>query len=285
MRWAVLALAVFVWGCGGAVAAEGPHDPPYPEVWGREMPWPSHVREWQAVSVHERGDGEILIAFRDHDFLPDEPTDDIEESGVLEFFGGTLSMETDAFNAAITYPQMTDRPFDLYKTFVELPGGVSVFNTWRDRTDEELCPRSIGPALASHIRSPADPKKLKKAYAKLVLAVLDRQHFREIDLPPHCRKSDAPPPEAGPYVERVISLRFFLHVLRDGTILAIGRERPVAIRFRTDLSSPFFATTERFFGIDRATVDDIIDGSFDPVRIRDVVERYIEKIKSERKSK
>ena len=108
MRRAMLALAVFVWGCGGAVAAEGPHYPPYPEVWGREMPWPSHVREWQAPSVHERDDGEILIAFRDHEFPPSEPADDIEESGVLEFFGGTLTMGPDAFNAAITHPQMTD---------------------------------------------------------------------------------------------------------------------------------------------------------------------------------
>ena len=118
-----------------------------------------------------------------------------------------------------------------------------------------------------------------------MIAVLDWQHFRKIDLPSHCRKSDAPAPKAGPYVERVISLRFFLHILRDGTIFAIGRERPVAIRFRTDLSSPFFDKADRFFSIDRAVYYDMRDGVFDPARIRDAVELYIEKIISDRKSK
>ncbi len=237
--------------------------PPYPEVWGRFLPDPPKDSRWRRVSVHEREDGEILIAFREKKFGGISPGETV---GAMEFFGGDVNMGKEAYTHAVkALPKFVISPFN---TRLGIEPRLSVLSS--DNTDEEDCYSSFWAMLLRHQKYLNEPDAFPYISTKSIIYVHPKPRYFDIS-----RGCGNKTPNV-PYEERVVALSFYFFPLREHSFLAYAWNANLIIRFDRNLSTTFIHKNKtKMFMFDWNTIANFRRSSRDPSEQRDAVEAFL----------
>lgn len=249
MRILLLALAVAALAGTGRPAAAADY-PPYPDVWGRELPAPAG-RIVNGFYLRDKGNGDYVLTYTDHLVDADGNLKAGSDWSRLDFFagsGGPISEDAaDEIRRALPLP----RPR------VQSRGGI-----WLYVPDERQVkpfsrePKGVG-CWVNYAGSLVLRDKAEKVLAdKVVLRLLEAPERREYW--DSCQRGT----DSLSYDARVDGLSFVLYPLKDGTFLAEGSSAPFLIRFRPDLTSPFIDAHPDLFLVDTVDVDRVVKAAY-----------------------
>ena len=234
---------------GGAQAQNAPAKkyPPYPDIWGREMPTPAG-RRFSSTGVYDFGNGDFLLILAHG---PSDPKLSLTASNVgwarMEFFGGNSSpisvAELDRFDKLYKRAPIIGI---LDSDLLRLPLGHRMKFGSREFGGANC---SVNYATTMNLLNDDD-----KIVATRMVMWLHKEPVRR----PYWRYCG--PPDGGPdhYFAKVDSLAFSPYYMRDETFLARGYENPFVIRFRPDLTSPFIDKHPNLFIVETAIIDRIV---------------------------
>ena len=244
----VIAAAALALGLGPvpAVAEEPPTGeasepfPPYPDVWGRELPYPADGSYYLDQEVFEAPDGRVIVNIAAHPQGSNE-----FEYRVLDFFSGEMR----AIDAKTAY----DIAFGgEYKLLHEWRLNLADRGRLRYRSDRvDNCP------ITYDIHYIEYDRKGKVVADKMLIHLYDRPV--RVDVDRHCEISGG----RGHFHQNWRQLGTSFAPLKDGTFLAYEHSYelyngPFIIRFDPDLNSPFI-DNQRLFLLDHQVVMDLVD--------------------------
>ncbi len=269
--FAVLLLAAAIAGPGAAFAAEDAAKvvrkyPPYPDVWGRLLPFPNDGSYYISAKAYERDDGHILIKTYSGSKLGDQK----HIFHVLDFFTGRFKEDKSGIDF-LRHPK--------YRRLLEfdltLPDGSRIehknesFSNCRETWDVHIVKRARDGQITAD---------------KMLLALYDRPVRTGIMR--HCALSEG----ADHYIAKWRQLEPAFALLRDGTVLAYDIGSVFSIRLDGDLRSPFLTHNPKLFLVDREEVLTIVKQALrrpgPPLQnVDDAVYDYLMKLKKQRKGK
>ncbi len=265
---AVMAAAALALGLGLALAvAEEPQAteaakpfPPYPEVWGRELPYPADGSYYIHQEVFEASDGRLIVDIAASPLRSDE-----FEFRVLDFFSGEMRIIDKETHYDIRSGGKHKR---LYALDIELADGGRL--TYESR-------RVSNCTVTYNIHYVKRDKEGKIVADKMLLHLYDRPVRVGVD--PYCEISG----DRAHFHQNWRQVGLAFAPLKDGTFLAY--DGPFIIRFDPDLNSPFI-DNKRLFLLDRAVVMDLVDEAFardgpSLQNIDDVIYDYLIKLREE----
>lgn len=259
MRWfvaaAVLLTSVLTSVCEAAQEAETPEKyPPYPEVWGRELP-KAGVKH-NLVDLYSDPTGRVVVFF--HELSPEK----LGSEMIMDFFSGDIRKAKEGEEAS--WRKRTEENPQKYKTQQhELVFGPNDFV----RSDS----RHFLGKYREHnfnyriwrVDDILNPSIIK--FDKMLFVVLDDPITIEQDI----RSFVDIEPRNITY--RVMAPWVFFLSLEDGTFLVASDELPAVIRMRPDLTSPFFRN-QKYFLIETSVIDAIEEReAFDLQQSNDLV--------------
>ena len=254
---AALALGL---GLAPAVAEEPPAGeasepfPPYPDVWGRELPYPGDG----CYSIHP--DGRVIVSIYASPLRSDE-----FEYRVLDFFSGEMR----TIDKKISYDiRSGGKHKRLYALDIELADGGRL--TYKSH-------RVSNCTVTYNIHYVKRDRDGEIVADKMLLYLYDRPV--RVDVNPYCEISS----DRAHFHQNWRQVGLAFAPLKDGTFLAY--DGPFIIRFDPDLNSPFI-DNKRLFLLDRAVVMDLVDEAFardgpSLQNIDDVIYDYLIKLREE----
>lgn len=233
--------------------------PPYPDVWGRVLPFPDDGRyddrEFAAgravffMSPYEDADGRVLFAILSND----GSRPNVRGTHLFDFFAGTFRTLLETTNFAVARKFRWPAPDDAhrYRKLEHLHGPalgwtmpdgnrlsyviISRF-TCRHEWDYEYFRISRRDGKGRHV------SLAEKVLIRLFSEPVERR------VPGRCRSRGR---EDAVYLAKWRQLVGVFAPLADGTILFHNDSSPIILRFRRDFTSPHIAADPKLFLIDR----------------------------------
>lgn len=268
--------------------ATEPKYPPYPDVWGRELPVPEEVYRWATYDafgniipmpvpvrsdIYLAPDGEVLIQYtwlkeitlwnEEHEY----------ERRTLTFFGAEnrAISKNDMFQL-----QMPSRPGGPYKEMgvrgLHLADGevVSARDIFRGR----LCTSNFGNSIVTW--RPVSGEAT--SYAPFDTQTVDKMLFHVLEQPTRMTVGISCEEDEVQTSFENLGLGKFTP-LKDGTFLAVSTRH--IIRFRDDLTSPYIDNHPRILLVDTKTINAIADKARTPnekQRANDLIGRHLQSL-------
>ena len=234
--------------------------PPYPEVWGRELPYPGDDSYSIHQEVFEAPDGRVIV-----DIYASPLRSDEFEFRVLDFFSGEMRTIDKKTSYDIRSGGKHKR---LYTLDIELADGGRL--TYESR-------RVSNCTVTYNIHYVKRDRDGEIVADKMLLHLYDRPVRVGVD--PYCEISS----DRAHFHQNWRQVGLAFAPLKDGTFLAY--DGPFIIRFDPDLNAPFI-DNKRLFLLDRAVVMDLVDEGFardgpSLQNIDDVIYDYLIKLREE----
>ena len=252
--------------------------PPYPDVWGREMPTSAGQRH-STTFVDHFGNGDFLLIHANRHVDPKTgETMKPVTWGRMEFFGGnhrTISVD-EVKRLGKIYKRVRIVGI-LNSDLLRLPFGHRLQFGSREFGGANC---SVNYATTMNLLNDDD-----KIVATRMVMWLHKEPVRR----PYWRYCG--PPDGGPdhYFAKVDSLAFSPYYMRDETFLARGYENPFVIRFRPDLTSSFIDKHPNLFLVETAIIDRIVRRAYKRPGFRiqnanDVLQQYLLKLQRKKET-
>ena len=234
--------------------------PPYPDVWGRELPYPGDGSYSIHQEVFEAPDGRVIVSIYASPLRSDE-----FEYRVLDFFSGEMR----TIDKKISYDiRSGGKHKRLYALDIELADGGRL--TYKSH-------RVSNCTVTYNIHYVKRDRDGEIVADKMLLYLYDRPV--RVDVNPYCEISS----DRAHFHQNWRQVGLAFAPLKDGTFLAY--DGPFIIRFDPDLNSPFI-DNKRLFLLDREVVMDLVDEAFardgpSLQNIDDVIYDYLIKLREE----
>ena len=263
---AALALGL---GLAPAVAEEPPAGeasepfPPYPDVWGRELPYPGDGSYSIHQEVFEAPDGRVIVSIYASPLRSDE-----FEYRVLDFFSGEMR----TIDKKISYDiRSGGKHKRLLEWNLNLADG--------GRLENESSGRFGSCTVTYDLHFVKRNRNGEVVADKMLLYLYDRPV--RVGIVPYCEISG----DRAHFHQNWQQIEPAFAPLKDGTFLAYDTRGPFIVRFDPDLNAPFI-DNKRLFLLDRAVVMDLVDEAFardgpSLQNIDDVIYDYLIKLREE----
>ena len=272
----VAAALAFGLGLAPAWAAEAPASappageaaepyPPYPEVWGRELPYPADGSYYIHQEVFEASDGRVIVSITTRRRKP--PTREFEFH-VLDFFSGEMRVVDDKVISDIEFGGKY-KPLLEWDLILADGGGI-----------ENKSHRVSNCTITYDLHFIKHDKKGRVVADKMLVYLYDRPV--RVDVDPYCEISG----DRAHFHQNWQQIQPAFAPLKDGTFLAYYTRGAFTVRFDPDLNSPFIDNNRRLFLLDYQVVMDLVDEAFardgpSLQNIDDVIYDYLIKLREE----
>jgi len=241
---------------GGAVKRY----PPYPDVWGYELPWPSADDPGTLPKFYKMPDGEVTVTYLAElkkVVQPDGTCCNLDlKSAALSFFTGkTWKLTDDEMNA---FGRQEKGKYVPHTKSILLPDGTQIV------LKNEGHPKCYIPVPGSLAKiNPAGRVELRKT----VVYLPERPYVRPIN--PFCEGANG----ADSVIEKVEAFYSSLVPLDEGSFLLYDLDGHYILRLDKDLTIRY-KPNERFFLVDRSAIDTLVYGKDDAAAI-EAVFKYV----------
>ncbi len=209
--------------------------PPYPDVWGRELPYPVDGSYYLDQEVFEAPDGRVIVN------IDASPSDSGEsEYRVLDFFSGEMWAVDKKTSAEIAYGGEYRRMLEW--DLILADGG------WLENESHRVSNCTI----TYDLHFIKYDRKGKIVADKMLVYLYDR--LVRVLVNPYCEISGG----RDHFYQNWRQIEPAFAPLKDGTFLAYDTRGPFIVRFDPDLNAPFI-DNRRLFLLDRAVVMDLVD--------------------------